>query len=305
MTWVKTDDSAPEHMKQRESGTAAYALWNAALAFCNRNLTDGRIDKRLLADIWRPVGEKFHHKVAALRLVSSGLWHDNGFVCQSTLCPAYPELNAKLDPFANAYVVHDYFDYQRSKIEVLAERASTADRVRRHRDRKLTKGAPVETNAVGNATRNAVTNTVSNTPPDPIPDPDPILMRDLGPPLKLNEVEKLCFSRTGQLGGVDQTIIGALMPIYREELDAALRTPGNSWKYIAKVIRSIRTERSSEPPPKYKPPREKNNPTDDYVPPYLRPENNWKNQKPPEPLPQNVVIPEPKWNTKPESGGAT
>ena len=256
MSWVKTDDGAPEHLKLREAGTAGYALWSAGLAFCNRNLTDGRIDKRLLADVWRPIGETFKHTVAAARLVAQGLWHEPGHTCTSKMCPANTELSQRLDRTENAYTIHDYFEYQRSKREVIAGREATAKRVSRHRERKLIADATGSvTNAERNAAGNAVTLAVGNATPVPDPVPDPILSeRDLGGPLTIGDIERLCYPRCGQLGGSNQARISALMPIHAEELEAALRTPGKSWAYLAKVIASIREQRASPAPPAYQQP---------------------------------------------------
>lgn len=191
MAWVKVDDGAPEHMKVRSSGTDAYALWNAALAYSNRHLLDGRIPKDRLSDIWRPVGERFPYAKSAARLIETGLWHADNVQCSSKLCPAHPENRERLDSIPGAYVVHDYFDYQKSKVEVLEERAKSSLRQQKYRGRRFVKPArgdtsddgydvPVshESNVSGNASRNGVTHTVSNGPPDPAPDPVRSILRD-------------------------------------------------------------------------------------------------------------------------------
>lgn len=166
MTWVKTDDGAPEHMKLRGAGTAAFALWNAGLAFCNRNLTDGRIEEFLVPDVWRPIGEKFNHRAAAENLVLAVLWHRAGETCVSKLCPANAEVAARLEPIGG-FVVHDYFEYQKSKAEILEDRKKGADRVRRHREKALEDAAFAAidlgvTNSVGNAVTPGVTPLVTN-----------------------------------------------------------------------------------------------------------------------------------------------
>jgi hypothetical protein len=159
MSWVKMDDVASENMKLREAGTDAFALWTAGLGFCNRHLTDGRIEHRLLADVWRPVdGRRFDYKAAATRLLEGRLWHHAHEPCDSKLCPNNPELASRIQQVPNAYGVHDYFEYQKSRAEILAARESGTNRVRRHRERRLSDAV---TDSVGNAVTDGVTDSVT------------------------------------------------------------------------------------------------------------------------------------------------
>ena len=126
MPWVKLDDHFPDHRKLAELGDYAPLcgwLYVCGLAFCNRQLTDGRIPKahvhRLasfrhigletgsIGPADRPyatVGDDVTPEPLADLLVTVGLWEDQG----------------------DAYYIHDYLDYQPSKTEALALKETRA-----------------------------------------------------------------------------------------------------------------------------------------------------------------------------------
>lgn len=164
MSWVKLDDSFPDHRKLAELGAFAPLcgwLYVCGLAFCNRQLTDGRIPKTHVPRLagfehlsvetatigeMAAFGEQIDARHIAELLVQAGLWEDDG---------AY-------------YQIHDYLHYQPSREAVLKERAQIAERKERWKERKQ--------NAVRNATQNNGGTAVErrrNAPPDPDPDPDP------------------------------------------------------------------------------------------------------------------------------------
>jgi hypothetical protein len=94
MTWVKLDDSMPEHPKIAVLGHAAFHLHIEGLCYAARNLSDGYIPA--------PVAKRMFtgaHKAAA-ELVARGVW----------------------DAAEGGYQIHDYLDYQPSKEKVLALR---------------------------------------------------------------------------------------------------------------------------------------------------------------------------------------
>lgn len=140
MTWVRLDDSMPEHPKMVALTDRAFRQHVSALCYCNRNLTDGAIPDtiahRLVASGKRYAGE----------LVTAGIW----------------------DKTTDGYQIHDYEDYQPSRASVLHERAKTAERVAKWRSR----------NAVTNAVSSAECNAVSNGAPDPVPVPAHIPKED-------------------------------------------------------------------------------------------------------------------------------
>lgn len=116
--WVKLDDHFPDHRKLAELGDYAPLcgwLYVCGLAFCNRQLTDGRIPKAHIhrlasfrhisietASVGPPerplatFGDDVAVEEIAEMLVTVRLWEDDG----------------------DAYVVHDYGDYQPSKADI-------------------------------------------------------------------------------------------------------------------------------------------------------------------------------------------
>lgn len=150
MPWVKLDDHFPDHAKLAECGVLHPLcgwLYVCGLAFCNRQLTDGRIPKehvgRLMGTSRLTVqGDPIQPEAIAHRLVSVGLWEDAG----------------------DAYLVHDYLGYQPSRASVLKERADTAERVKTWRNGRR--------NGASNTPRNDASNDVSTTSPVPEPSTD-------------------------------------------------------------------------------------------------------------------------------------
>lgn len=105
-------------------------LWALAGSHCMDYLTDGVVERWFVDSI--PGGAKL-----ARQLVGAGLWYEH----------------------ADGWVFHDWDGYQPTRESVLAERAATKERVKKHRS---------------NGARNGVTPPVSNgvgtTPPSPSPD---------------------------------------------------------------------------------------------------------------------------------------
>lgn len=102
-TYVKLNDSFPEHWKVVDVGGDAGWLYVCALAYASRNLTDGRIPIGLVS---RLSDRKQPAKLAA-RLVEVRLWHTAGHDC--------PRCE---QPGPNEYVIHDYLIHQRSAAKV-------------------------------------------------------------------------------------------------------------------------------------------------------------------------------------------
>lgn len=150
MPWVRLDDRFPDHGKLAECGVVQPLcgwLYVCGLAFCNRQLTDGRIPKAHVARLMSAHGlalvggDSVNADFLAHRLVQVGLWEDAG----------------------DAYVVHDYLTYQPSRADVIKARAENAARVEHWRQQRPRKGR----NGVGNAVGNGVTNGVRTGTPDP------------------------------------------------------------------------------------------------------------------------------------------
>lgn len=95
MTWVRLDDTFPEHPKVLAAGGDAAWLHICAIAYCNRNLTDGFVPTsalKRLSDARTPTR-------LAGALVDVNLWEE----CDG------------------GWLIHDYHMYQPTRAEVLAE----------------------------------------------------------------------------------------------------------------------------------------------------------------------------------------
>lgn len=108
MTWVKLDDSFPNHPKVLAAGENAAWLYVCGLCYCSQHLTDGFIPAAALSRLTSLSGVR----KLAQRLVEVGLW-----------------LSAP-----GGWHVHDYDAHQRTRAQVEAERDGAAARMRRMRD---------------------------------------------------------------------------------------------------------------------------------------------------------------------------
>jgi len=142
--WAKLDDGLTDHPKILKVGPLGLALWIAGLVYSSRNLTDGfipwnklgtLIDWQYTAEsnndgkykIWTVSrtsgygGEDVDSEMVAKMLVTAGLWHevDSGFR------------------------IHDYHDYQPTKVQVLHERSRSNERQKRFRERNAVTNGPV------------------------------------------------------------------------------------------------------------------------------------------------------------------
>lgn len=160
MPWVRFDDQFPIHRKVDSLSDPAFRLLTSAIFWCARNLTDGHVPDGDL-DGAKPRKMKRPDKFVP-ELLDRDLWHEAGSVCGSKKCPANP---ANPPARANSgWLIHDYFDYQPTKTEVLAEREKNAERQRRYRERHA------ESRSESNGVSNGVTAPVSNgTPSRPVP----------------------------------------------------------------------------------------------------------------------------------------
>ncbi len=183
MPWIRLDDAFGDHPKIAEAGPLAAWLHTKALIYCGRHLTDGRIPRSIVASLvdWSEVyvstgGNDFAGSIdhpdnllLAASLVAIGLWHELGA----------------------AYEIHDYLEYQPSRLNVLAEREKTKARVQRFRIR----------NRVTNATRNGhvtLPPIPSRSHPDPKTEqkkPEETISADAGAPPECEFAEGTFASR--------------------------------------------------------------------------------------------------------------
>lgn len=110
MTWAKLDDGAAEHRKAKLAGLPAWGWWCAALCYAARYETNGRIPKDETDLVWSGRDCRGIERHVA-RLVDVGLLEDAG----------------------DAWVLHDWQDYQLSPAEIAAKREKWRDKKRRQR----------------------------------------------------------------------------------------------------------------------------------------------------------------------------
>jgi hypothetical protein len=119
MPWVRFDDQYPIHRKVKPLSDSEYRFHTEAIFWCARNLTDGFVPAEDVSDV---SAVRRPHRVLP-RLVARGLLHEPGQVCDSPNCPPAPG--------GDGWMIHDYFDYQPSKLKVREGRE--AKRVRQQR----------------------------------------------------------------------------------------------------------------------------------------------------------------------------
>ncbi|HEY9371510.1 hypothetical protein [Streptomyces sp.] len=97
MPFANFDDDFAEHPKNYALSDAAYRLHSSAILHCNKHLTDGLISATKV----RTLVPRFRRS-ALDELVNAGHWYFHESI--------------------NAYEVHDFLDWNRSRDQVLAAR---------------------------------------------------------------------------------------------------------------------------------------------------------------------------------------
>ena len=168
MVWAKLDDEILDNPKIVNAGVFGFALHIAGIAWCARNLTDGKIPAakvrallmldRVNIDTANPLAlidgprsmsgdEGLDALLVADHLVACGLWRT----------------------IAGGYEINDYLDYNPSREKVLAERARGAKRAKESHERKVfAKSSPED------APKLRGDFAPSSDGPDPDPDPEEI-----------------------------------------------------------------------------------------------------------------------------------
>jgi len=103
MSWMRLHDSFYSHPKVFRLSPLAFRLWVTAIAYCNRNHTDGFIPKAILPSLLQcPVRRKVRGRaideLLEARSPYAGLW--------------------ELDEEHGGYRVHDFLDWNPSRAEV-------------------------------------------------------------------------------------------------------------------------------------------------------------------------------------------
>lgn len=108
MPWANLDDQFPKHPKVLPLSDAAFRLHVAGVCSCAQYLTDGEVQAEAVA-LLVP-----RYKKATLdELIRRGQWHDMGQGCGTETC---------VRGESDAYVIHDYLQWNRSRQDVEAER---------------------------------------------------------------------------------------------------------------------------------------------------------------------------------------
>jgi hypothetical protein len=120
MAWVRLSDDFYDHPRFQHVSALGVALYVAALAWCNRNATDGRISHRALCGL----------------LSFDGICLTSGMTGRdATSDDALDELieSGLVVEDAGDYLIHDYLDYQPSRAEIEAKRDGSKQRMQKSR----------------------------------------------------------------------------------------------------------------------------------------------------------------------------
>lgn len=109
VSWLKLDDSFPEHAKVAELSDKAFRVHVGALCYSARNLTDGHIPAAISKTL------TLGRAKLSTELVTAGLWDTNG---------------------GGGYVIHDYLDYNPSREQVETERQRRAEAGKKGADQR-------------------------------------------------------------------------------------------------------------------------------------------------------------------------
>jgi hypothetical protein len=142
--WVRFDDQYPIHRKVDGLSDAAFRLHTSAIFWSARNLTDGFVSQEDLAGVTARVRTPARF---AAECVRRGVWHGASEPCDSQKCPGPVD--------SDGWIIHDYWQYQPKKVQVISARDASARRQAAWR-------------AKHNGSSNAVTHAVSEpVPPRP------------------------------------------------------------------------------------------------------------------------------------------
>ena len=154
MPWVRFDDQFPIHRKVDGLSDAAYRLHTSAIFWSARNLTDGFVSREDLDGVTARVRTPARF---AAECVKREVWHLADEWCPSRKCPASVD-----NGYPQGWIIHDYWEYQPSKEQVLKEREASARRQEKWRAAHRNGQSPP------NGRSNAVSNAVSaSSPPRP------------------------------------------------------------------------------------------------------------------------------------------
>lgn len=145
VTWVRTEDDMPLHPKLLKLSDGAYRLWSNSLHFANRAVTDGLIDKGLVATLnhhgrWTP-----KQLASFVQELLAGLWLDAG----------------------DHYEIHDYAHHQAEAMKERVGRKRDYERDKKRRQRETREGVP--TNVPMGTPEGSTTGNLGPVPSRPVP----------------------------------------------------------------------------------------------------------------------------------------
>jgi len=141
MPWGKIDDRAWQHVRFDGVSLRAYGFFWAAISYSNAKLLDGLLTPAHLNQL---MGYRQARAEDVSELVEAGLW---------LKVPA-------------GYQIHDYLQYNDSKVEILERRRENAEAQERWRERQRHK--PPD-NGITNGIGNPITNEHVPVPGSPVP----------------------------------------------------------------------------------------------------------------------------------------
>jgi hypothetical protein len=157
MAWVKLDDSFDDHPKLLGCSGDVGWTWTRALAWANKNETDGHLPPHALDRVAAHVHTRKRAGVA-VDLVKRGTWHVFGHEC--------PDCE---QPEEGGWVIHDFLIYQPSAKRRAADRERSRQRMGKTRDKLRSRDvAPQRPGGVAGGVAGAPSRPV---PARPVPSP--------------------------------------------------------------------------------------------------------------------------------------
>jgi hypothetical protein len=117
MSWFKIDDGFHCNAKIMEAGTPAVGLYVRCGSWAAQQASDGRVPKS--------IAKSYGTARMIKALLEVGLWHEGGHECETC-----PEIDAK------SYLIHDYLEFNPSRVAIQNERNAKTIRQQRWRDGK-------------------------------------------------------------------------------------------------------------------------------------------------------------------------
>lgn len=209
MSWVKLDDTFPEHPKVVTAGGDAAWLHVCALAYCNRHpKLSGLVPREMLGRL----SDRKNPNALAARLVTVGLWDD--------------------DP--SGWRIHDYHEFQPTAEKIEELRRKRAEAGAKGGKTSKPKGSKAEANCLPDASDASE----ANWNPDPTrPDPSPDGVTISG------QTDRLMTAETSVSPSVDEALDLYARHVYER---APGKCKGTPQRYMAGIKRKTADERAGD-----------------------------------------------------------